>query len=672
MPVDIALAAVPQWSPFQPPLSLPSLAAWLRRAGFSCAVEDENIRFYDYLVSGEAAAILLADPAVATSGDPAMEAARDGLRSWRDFRADLDALLAWHGRTLEELTADRARVLRETYRAVNSLDAYLRFVSDLSADFEITPYEFRMKRGALDRPRIEHFVENCPPVLAAFVEQAAERLLARSPRMVGLSCIGQEQLLFTLLFGKAIKARADVPVIVGGTVFSRIFERGALPLDWMSRYIDVIVRNEGEKPLESLLSLDRFSKPDLAGISGLVYADGGELHSTAPEKPLTPAEIPSPVFDDLVASPYLSPQLTFPLLSSRGCYWGHCEFCHHGMVYGEKYAGYSTASVIDTINLQKQKHGAVFFAFNDEAIPPKIFRQLGQEMDTEDTQFFTGLMKFEKYYTAEDFRRGNAIGFRSLYVGLESASERVLELMRKNTPRPVMVGNLRDAAAAGIWMHCFLFFGFPGETEAEAQETTDFILSHAEDIGSYGAGTFSLEHNAPIMNKLDRFGLELVQGPADEIDVYYDYSIDRGNSREDAQRHLDALNAKAFENPKYQSTNWIPREHLLILLALFDSVELARYCTELSGTRDIQVFTRFADEMSWQAHHDASGPSLRVINRLNRSVVSLNGASAELVRIFAESDAPPAQLYRLAPWIAEGLSSASAVRVSMHDTDKVI
>lgn len=31
MAVDIALAAVPQWSPFQPPLSLPSLAAWLPR-----------------------------------------------------------------------------------------------------------------------------------------------------------------------------------------------------------------------------------------------------------------------------------------------------------------------------------------------------------------------------------------------------------------------------------------------------------------------------------------------------------------------------------------------------------------------------------------------------------------------------------------------------------------
>lgn len=676
MPVDIALAAVPQWSPFQPPLSLPSLAAWLRRAGLSCSVHDENIRLYDFLLSEAAAAILLAGGPDSASGalreDSALGAARDGIRCWRDYRSDLEALLSWHKQPFEVLVNNRAAVLRDTYRAVNSLDGYLKFVSDLSPDFRITSHEFEIAGGALNRETVESFIEHCPPVLDAFIETAVERLLESRPRMVGLSCIGQEQLLFTLLFGRALKARVDIPVIVGGTVFSRIFERGALPLAWMSRYIDVVVRNEGEKPLENLLSLAAFNTADLAGISGIVYAHQDEICATAPEKPLAPPEIPSPVFDDLVDNPYFSPQLTFPLLSSRGCYWGHCEFCHHGMVYGEKYAGYSSASVIETINLQKQTHDAVFFAFNDEAIPPKIFRQLGQEIDSAGTQFFTGLMKFEKYYTDRDFGRGHAIGFRSLYVGLESASERVLELMRKNTPRPVMTGNLRDAAAAGIWMHCFLFFGFPGETEAEAQETIDFILAHADDIGSFGAGTFALEHNAPIMAKLDRFGLELVESASDEIDVYYDYNVGQGNSRQDARRHLEELKFRAFDVPKYMATNWIPREHLLILLALFDSAELAEHCTGLARTRDVRIFPRFADEMSWRAHADGQRLRLRVINRLNASVVELDGASAELVQIFAENDASPEELYQLAPWIAEGLRSATAVRVAMHQTDKVI
>src|SRR5438034_7976019 len=105
---------------------------------------------------------------------------------------------------------------------------------------------------------------------------------------------------------------------------------------------------------------------------------------------------------------------------------------------------------------------------------------------------FTGLIKFEPFYTRGDFVGLHRVGFRSLYVGLESASERVLALMKKNCKRSTILANLTDAKEAGIWMHCFLFFGFPGETESEARETYDFVLDHADIIGSFGAGTFSL------------------------------------------------------------------------------------------------------------------------------------------------------------------------------------
>src|SRR5215469_10473068 len=51
--VDMALVFPPQWSPFQPPLSLPSLAAWLRREGFSVASLDANISLYHWLFADE-------------------------------------------------------------------------------------------------------------------------------------------------------------------------------------------------------------------------------------------------------------------------------------------------------------------------------------------------------------------------------------------------------------------------------------------------------------------------------------------------------------------------------------------------------------------------------------------------------------------------------------------
>lgn len=61
-----------------------------------------------------------------------------------------------------------------------------------------------------------------------------------------------------------------------------------------------------------------------------------------------------------------------------------------------------------------------------------------------------------------------------------------------------MVSNLRAGHDAGIWNHTFVFFGFPTETESEAEETIQFLLRHADIIHSEGTGTFSFEHNAPI------------------------------------------------------------------------------------------------------------------------------------------------------------------------------
>ena len=57
--VDTVLVFPPQWSPFQPPLSLPSLAAWLKPRGFLTSCVDLNIEFYEWLFSEKCARILL-------------------------------------------------------------------------------------------------------------------------------------------------------------------------------------------------------------------------------------------------------------------------------------------------------------------------------------------------------------------------------------------------------------------------------------------------------------------------------------------------------------------------------------------------------------------------------------------------------------------------------------
>jgi radical SAM superfamily enzyme YgiQ (UPF0313 family) len=381
------------------------------------------------------------------------------------------------------------------------MEILLHTISRLAHDFVISPFSFETISGNFNATKLQHFVENPPPLLAMFVDEfVIPRIALFNSKSVGLSCIGQEQLVFTLLIGRRIKRLLNLPVFVGGTIFSRIFERGSLSVDWFNRYFDVIVRNEGEKPAVGLIENLLHGRPIASDVPGTVYADGSQIVANHSCAPLKPGELPVPDFDQLPLKRYVTGQPSLPLLSSRGCYWGKCEFCHHGMVYGEKYGSYEAEAVLTTVERYAFQYGARHFAFNDEAIPPKIVRSIGRLFpDAESTSWaFTGLIKFEKFFESADFINLRRIGFRSLYVGLESASERVLTLMKKPNKKETIIRNLRDSKNAHIWMHCFLFFGFPGENESDAKETYEFITEYSDIIGSFGCGSFSLEHNAPI------------------------------------------------------------------------------------------------------------------------------------------------------------------------------
>lgn len=657
LPADVALCAVPQWSPFQPPLSLPSLAAWLRRKHYRCDMLDENLEFYDFLFSDRAVSALKHDLSSMGSLSPRIEAAIDALECWPDFRRDLDTLRAWNSRQQIELEMRKGEFARDTYRAIRSLDTYLRFVSVISKDFVITPYDFKLKGRGLNREDIESFLTSLPSVISTFAEESASRVVRANPRVVGLSCIGQEQFLFALLLGAEIKKRSASPVVIGGTVFSRLAERGVIPVDWFGAYFDIIVRNEGEIPLTRLVALSEWAPADLEDVPGILYASDGEVITNKSSMPLQSSDIPIPDFDGLPLDRYLTGKVVLPILSSRGCYWGKCEFCHHGMVYGEKYQAYSPSRVRDIVDSLAAKHAVHYFSFNDEALPPSLLRRVSTEWDRPIQVYFTGLIKFENFFELRDFQQAFYMGFRALFVGLESASERVLALMRKNTSLEVMIRNLADATEAGISMHCFLFFGFPGEQHEDAIETINFIKDHADIIGSYGAGVFSLEHNAPIMRRLADHGVTLVPLADDELDIYYRYSVSSGISQEKAFHYVDQLVEDTSFVKKFRVSSWIPREYLLVLRSLFNEQDLVEQCERLTSTRDIGIFDSAREEWSFSAQPD--GKPIRLINRLNSSILEVQGDTWDILKQGFIDGISARELCEELPWVEVGMASRS-------------
>ena len=138
-----------------------------------------------------------------------------------------------------------------------------------------------------------------------------------------------------------------------------------------------------------------------------------------------------------------------------------------------------------------------------------------------------------------------------LLLGLDSASPSVVKRIGKGTDPTHMSRILRDSAAAGLWNHVFFFFGFPGETLDDAQETVNFLYAHGNSIHSAAFGTFLLERYSPAHLHPQRHGIaRIINNPRRDLAIYFDYQVKAGMDEEMAElvasRLLEVLPDKQY------------------------------------------------------------------------------------------------------------------------------
>lgn len=627
---DLHVVFPPQWSPFQPFLSTPSLKAYLEMRGHRVVQSDWNVGFYNYFISAERVPLArqrlmryveeLGD-CHATYRARAVHALAV-LKDWGDLRRAVDQLRD------PTIATDLARFK-------GSVDAFQRLLDAFSvAEPVVEVGTSSLSTGDIlsDFSRLTAFIDNDGenPFIPYFRDRIRD---VQRPRYFGVSIIGIEQLVSGLTLCSLLKqVFPDTPIIIGGSVFSRLVEKDDDMDVYFRQYFDFVCRFEGEQPMDAFLSS---SDPRRDRTPNLAFLQDDQLVLTSLCAPLDMPAIPTPDFEGLPFDQYLTPEIVLPLLTTRGCYWGKCAFCYHGMIYQDRYRMRDPELIAQDLAHLNIIHGARHFAFNDEALPPKIFRLLPPAVPA-GRYFFTALYKFEKYFQPDDYRAMYDAGFRSVYIGLETASERVQAHMLKNNLQSTMLSNLQGAHDAGIWNHTFVFFGFPTETEAEAEETIDFMLSHADIIHSEGTGTFSFEHNAPIHGDPMKFGVaEVMEKPNRILELYYDYKPMTGIDASRAQAMLDRFNELKRVNSLYQTGRWIPREYLLILLSHHRREDLKQALLELEspsmpatlGEAFVWLSTR-RDVPDRQRHF--------VVNKASQQVFETNEDTVALLSILDE------------------------------------
>jgi anaerobic magnesium-protoporphyrin IX monomethyl ester cyclase len=515
----VALIYPPTCDPTAPYLAVPMLTGFLRRAGVEVLPIDANVEAYDAVLRAPGMAALAARLEDRLS-------ALDGAASL-DHRQQLEYHTLWAARgdaravpgaiegAVATLRDGAAFFDPERYAAaVDTIDAALRVVSAAHAPLQL---DFTAYRTPFAFTTPEEIARDAEPERDPFDPYLSGALLPRlrasAPAVVGISICFPGQLQPAYAFGLKIKrAFPQVHLTVGGPAITQLLIRLRGPA--LARALgpfDSAVVFEGEHTLLRLLEALDAGAP-LTGIPNVVHRDrllGAKyLPGEASEDMRA---LPAPDFDGLPLDRYFSPQLTLPYDPTRGCYWGKCTFCHYGLaeVGTASYRERAVETVVQHLGALSAKHDTRLFYLSQDSVAPKTLVKLAQALEGMGLRWATDL-KPEKYLSAERaeiLHRGGAV---ACALGVESANPRVLGLIDKGAPVPVVSEVIDRLDAAGIAVEAMCFTGFPTETYPEALDTVRFLDERHDQVAAFLIGRFDLTHGALVAQDPGKFGLREV------------------------------------------------------------------------------------------------------------------------------------------------------------------
>lgn len=293
-------------------------------------------------------------------------------------------------------------------------------------------------------------------ILAAYVRQAP------LPHIFGISCL-TANINRGFEIARQIKGIYPESVVVMGGIHPTVLPDDVLKCG----VVDIVVRNEGEVTLFRLYEAIKAGS-DYREIPGISYLeDGRAVHKGAP--PLVDMQ-ELPIFPYHLFEPHRTRYNFGFLTSSRGCPFD-CIFCSQRAITGRTYRFMKTEKVIETIDMMVNKYGERNIVFSDDNFVVNKKRMT----DICDAIVEHGLDKKAAFMCQ---CRGDAINdevlgylkranFNGISFGIESGSDRVLDVIKKAEKVEDNASGIRLAKKHGFKVSGTYILGLPTETRAE-------------------------------------------------------------------------------------------------------------------------------------------------------------------------------------------------------------
>ena len=274
--------------------------------------------------------------------------------------------------------------------------------------------------------------------------------------------------------------KRGVPVIVAGS------DANDHPAIYLDRGAALVVSGEGEMTVAEVLdALLRQSGTPLQEIPGVCLANG--VRGPRREIIRDLDAMPRPTWDLIDVERYRDiwrrrhGYFSMNIVTTRGCPY-HCNWCARP-IYGQRYTVRSPENVVDEIAWLASTYRPDHLWIADDifGLKPGWIERFAE--------LVTPRIPFKCLLRADGVTEAVAhalevAGCRTVWIGAESGSQKVLDAMEKGTTVDDIRAATRRLHGAGIEVGFFLQFGYPGETREDIERTLQMVRDcRPDDIG---------------------------------------------------------------------------------------------------------------------------------------------------------------------------------------------
>lgn len=290
---------------------------------------------------------------------------------------------------------------------------------------------------------------------------------------------------FNVLKLIALCQQAGALIVLGGPEPANYAE------EYLARGADVIVIGEGEVTLAELLPrLTQDGAQRLAGIAGVIYRrEDGSIGRNPSRSLLSDLDaLPDPDREMIDLDRYVETWRTHhgmgsvSLICARGCPY-HCAWCSHA-VYGHSHRRRSPQRVAAEVEylLARYRPDQLWYADDVFTIKHSWLFEYADELKRRNLQVPFECISRADRLNEQVIDRLAEMGCYRLWIGSESGSQTVLDLMKREVSVEQVQAMTHALKRRGIQTGMFIMLGYEGEDERDLAATVEHLKKAAPDV----------------------------------------------------------------------------------------------------------------------------------------------------------------------------------------------